>query len=877
MGERKMAGSDILSRIQILLDADTANFEQGMQDAQNTSESSFKKIRESANMMGGMVVGAASVAIGSLLSMATAHAESAQQIELNAYKAQATTTEFQKMAVGAAQMGIEADELADIFKDFNEKLGEMVTVGAGGGVDFFEQVAIKTEGGAEGALKLAQAMAELSGPQAMQLYVDKMEEANLSQDQMSFLMESMGSEATMLIPLLRNGGEGLKLWADAAERAGIIMSEETIASAAELRVQTQLLDMQLQGAKNQLMQAVIPAFVGIADAFFGGSTEGAIFEGAAEGIAETLKWLAKIAIGATTVFKVLGQSIGAIAASGSAIMNAAEGGLRTPAEWLTALIGAKSSLEQNLSFFSEDLNVTLDDASSRINSINSGASSDAIKNLAKLRSSTAELGNQKAATTAGIQDFIDANTESANASAKTTNALEKQQQVLERLQQERYAIEYENADRIKKMQIDLYKDVERVKAAMFAPESEASIIKMYDRRASIEKALWLEQYDFDLSEFKITELEKLTWQHRMNEMSIELDRDLSDEQKALKRRALVDQHNNEVELYKNAKQQELLELQRYHLTELEFIRQSEALKREEIEKTLGIDDAERQTRLSSLSIDTQVQVDSVKTDAFDDLRSLQSELSGTQDYDALQSQFDSRMQVLRDNLAAENITWDQFLDERSKILEAYNTAEASLNIGHAESMTGSVLDILESTAGKQSGIYKTMFAVNKAFAIAQSMISITSGIAQAAANPFPKNLVAMASVAAATASLISNIQSVKLTLDGQAHDGIDKVPEDGTWLLQKNERVTTAKTSAKLDKTLDEVRQKQSNGFGDVIVNNYGADVQHQRNAEGDLEFDVRVQKVIDRYVPDQISTFGSKIHKSIVKSTTASSKRAGV
>ena len=33
IGEENMAGNDILSRIQVLLDADTANFSEGMQKA----------------------------------------------------------------------------------------------------------------------------------------------------------------------------------------------------------------------------------------------------------------------------------------------------------------------------------------------------------------------------------------------------------------------------------------------------------------------------------------------------------------------------------------------------------------------------------------------------------------------------------------------------------------------------------------------------------------------------------------------------------------------------------------------------------------------------------------------------------------------------
>ncbi|HDU4528593.1 TPA: phage tail tape measure protein [Klebsiella pneumoniae subsp. pneumoniae] len=49
-----------------------------------------------------------------------------------------------------------------------------------------------------------------------------------------------------------------------------------------------------------------------------------------------------------------------------------------------------------------------------------------------------------------------------------------------------------------------------------------------------------------------------------------------------------------------------------------------------------------------------------------------------------------------------------------------------------------------------------------------------------------------------------------LALAGMAHDGIDKIPETGTWLLKKGERVTTAGTSAKLDATLEQLRKQRS-------------------------------------------------------------------
>lgn len=119
----------------------------------------------------------------------------------------------------------------------------------------------------------------------------------------------------------------------------------------------------------------------------------------------------------------------------------------------------------------------------------------------------------------------------------------------------------------------------------------------------------------------------------------------------------------------------------------------------------------------------------------------------------------------------------------------------------------SIVDITRTGFGEKSAIYKAAFIADKAYAIAQSTVAISAGIAQAANAPFPSNLIAMAAVAANTASIISNIQSVMLT--GMAHSGIDSVPETGTWLLQRGERVVTSNTSAKLDATLAQIQQQK--------------------------------------------------------------------
>ena len=46
----------------------------------------------------------------------------------------------------------------------------------------------------------------LSGPQALQLYVSSLEKANLSQSQFTFFLEAIASDSSRLLPLLRDGG-----------------------------------------------------------------------------------------------------------------------------------------------------------------------------------------------------------------------------------------------------------------------------------------------------------------------------------------------------------------------------------------------------------------------------------------------------------------------------------------------------------------------------------------------------------------------------------------------------------------------------------------------------------------------------------------------
>jgi len=113
------------------------------------------------------------------------------------------------------------------------------------------------------------------------------------------------------------------------------------------------------------------------------------------------------------------------------------------------------------------------------------------------------------------------------------------------------------------------------------------------------------------------------------------------------------------------------------------------------------------------------------------------------------------------DLASSQIYADQKVaieEDMNRRIEAMRAeANASALSATADSF-GAMVNVLQNSSGQQSGIFKAMFAAQKAFAIASSIVNIQAGIAGAARLPWPANLAAMASVVAATASILSTIR-----------------------------------------------------------------------------------------------------------------------
>ena len=664
--------------------ARTGSFVSGMDKAERSSEKWRKQVEKNAKAVGVAFGAVSAAAVASLTAITVSTVNAAAEISKLSTIAGSSSTEFQKFAAGAQLVGIEQDKLADILKDVTDKAGEFAATGGGGMKDFFEQIAPQVG-------VTADQFAALSGPQALGLYVDTLEKAGVSQQQMTFYMESLASDATALIPLLKDNGAAMKGFADEAERAGAILSEQTIAEANKLRAAMFLMDQATTGLKNQIGSALIPVLGDFADGLSGVTVDGSLAATVSEDLAGSLRAVGKAAVGAVAAIHIAGSALKDL----YDLNEASKGG---GSWWETYLppvriYRAFESMDEIKETFS-----------------------DSVSGLDQLAQGYGEFLNK-----------IDGQDSGGGGSSRLETLTE------------------------------LFNELQTTMAPGALPAAITSTTKAIESQ----------------------------------------DEAVKEQNKALEayRRLIADLRTDE---------EQLTDQMRERLAVLDAM---QGLEPDERMKVAG-----RIAGAATTDAPEFGGLDAAVGGPFGEL------LKIDEAEEKLQEWYDTQLEMLeqfrqdRADLAA---VWDeeelalkqQHEDELARIEQARQMAQ----LASAESIFGDLAGLTKTFAGENSGIYKAMFAVQKAAAIAQSAVAIQQGIAMAAANPWPANLAAMASVAAATASIVSNIGAI-----GMAHEGIDSIPQTGTWLLEKGERVTTAETSAKLDKTLSDI-QGGNTGAGTTV------------------------------------------------------------
>lgn len=304
----------VLSYLEIVLAANSAAFNQSIADARTQTVNAFSDMREQANKMGPAIGASIATAAAATTALVVEQVALANELQHTANVANSSIKEIQKYTVGAKKMGIEQDTLGAIFQDTSDKIGDFLSTGGGGMADFFENIAPQIG-------VTADEFRNLSGPQALQLYYDSLEKAKVGQNEMTFYMEAMASDATTLIPLLANGGEGFDVWAKAAANAGAVMDDETIVATQKLQATTDLLELSVDGAKTQFVKGFIPVLADVATKLTGTESASDAAYLAGQNLAIGFKGVAKVGIGVAATFDAVGSSIGGVAAIISTLLD----------------------------------------------------------------------------------------------------------------------------------------------------------------------------------------------------------------------------------------------------------------------------------------------------------------------------------------------------------------------------------------------------------------------------------------------------------------------------------------------------------------------------------------------------------------------------
>lgn len=785
-----------LGTLTLDLIAKIGNFTGPIRDAERQTESSFANMRNHVNNYGAVAIASAAAVGAGIFAMASEYANAANELETFAFISKTTTQEFQGYAVGAQTMGIEMETLAAQFKDFNEKLGEFVTLGSGGAVDFFEKIAIKTEGSAEGARKLALEMQNLSGPKALQLYVDKMEEAGVTQQQMSFYLESMASDTTNLIPLLKDGGKGFEYWADAAERAGVIIDESGIQKAAELKVQIKLLELQVEGAKNQFIQGLMPALVSVGDGMSSASHETNLMSEAGETLGEVFKGVAATGMGVYAVVKMLsnaiaGLSFDAINAKKNVDLAAQDGSWadKLPGIKLakTLIYGATISRAPNsgVSMAAQDNAKVADDVANSINRIYNDSVNKSVSAMAKIQSS-------QAGVISGSDEWV----KKQNEAAKATKANTKANSDLNKILEDRKRILYEYSPAQDQLKMDLDEEIKRLnKSGMqdYVPIAKARYVE--------EKKLAEMQFGWEISEHRYTEMQKLNLSFGIKRQEIFADTKLTKDQQIAKLQSLREQFTQEQSALKTAKAKELLQTKQLWMTAADYAQEYYALIREEILNTASYSPEMKDALIQQASAQQNTEQAGEGDSAISDYK----DVMGYED-SPLIKQFEVLDKMRKLDLLSE----EKYQQDKLQ-LQAISTAS------YMEGMFSGFASMVD----ENSKTYAVLFAAQKAFAVAQAMLNIPAAYSKAydavVGTPYIGPYIAPAVGAAAAALQVAQAASIKgVGFAGGGFTGYGGKYEDA-GRVHKGEGVLTQEEIAALGGPAGfyALRESIKNGFAD--------------------------------------------------------------
>ena len=742
-----MAGKS-LGTLTIDLIAKVGGFVSGMDKAERASAKWSKQVQDDVAKSSAALAGIGSAAIAAGLAVGASgfqllKSTSKQISETDrwAKSLQLSTQELLAWQFAAEKAGVSGDQMADIFKDIGDKIGDAVLNKSGEAVDALNALGLSAE-------KLSKV-----SPDKQLLAIGESLGKISTNAEKTTILESLGNDLSKLLPLFDNNNQKLKQFIDLAKDYGVAPDPSSIDDLVKVNQLFEDMEAQVAGLKIEIAAGLakvdLTPLQNSLDKLHDVLTDPVILQGISDLVSEVAQlagWLVKAAAGAGQLAASTGNRFAAL--SGKIDLS----NIDQVNERITYL---QKSLEGKKGFYSQSESMFgwitgVDDSAKSLN--------DELNALIETRdklskASKVELPLQYASVGAGNQFALPPGGTNGKPTKAPVNKLE-----------------------------NAYKAVEQSYLRQIALTDQLN--------GKTKEATELEKLRFDISTGKLIGINR-EQQNRLEGLASEID----------KYNALSKFRDLQDELL--TPEEKLLKTTRERFKVLKDIQEVSGVSQEEVKKAVKAITKDSFSEMPKFTgIDPMFGGQSGELRKVDDAQKEQEKWYQNQ-LDLLEQNRQARSDLNEEWDARELELKKKHQDEMNRIDDARN----QLMLSSVVDGLGSMVDMTRTAFGEQSGIYKAAFAVQKAAAIAQSIIAIQQGIAMAAANPFPYNLAAMASVAASTASIISNISAV-----GMAHDGIDAVPETGTWLLQKGERVTTAATSAKLDATLDRVATQSTGG-----------------------------------------------------------------
>lgn len=213
--------------------------------------------------LGGMAAGVIAGVIGVAVVIADATTDLIKyNAELNLLNSYLGTSRETMQVWGAAGKAAGV-EIADVFKDVQEKIGEFAATGGGEAADVFKRLKLDVND-----------LIALSPDQQLLKIADAMSKVkDMSMGEKSFLLESLGNDATRLLPLLDNNAAKLRELDEIMRNSGSIITDDQNAVLQEAYSNMTLLQAASEGATNALGMVgaeILNAFAGdVVDAISG--------------------------------------------------------------------------------------------------------------------------------------------------------------------------------------------------------------------------------------------------------------------------------------------------------------------------------------------------------------------------------------------------------------------------------------------------------------------------------------------------------------------------------------------------------------------------------------------------------------------------------